>query len=179
MAQAKRGLGKGLGRGLGALFGEDVVEGVVLDKRGSHSHESADGEGEKISRGRKRASASDVKSSEKNQASSEDKGAGKKETGVKNSRNQSLSGEAEKTESDKQVNVSRETLSEISTDTLPGADACSENQAIEKQISASEKAEETQGEIYVKISKIEPNRSQPRKNFDEEQLQQLADSMKR
>lgn len=108
MAQAKRGLGKGLGRGLGALFGEDVVEGVVLDKRGSHSHESADGEGEKISRGRKRASASDVKSSEKNQASSEDKGAGKKETGVKNSRNQSLSGEAEKTESDKQANVSRE-----------------------------------------------------------------------
>lgn len=179
MAQAKRGLGKGLGRGLGALFGEDVVEGVVLDKRGSHSHESADGEGEKISRGRKRASASDVKSSEKNQASSEDKGAGKKETGVKNSRNQSLSGEAEKTESDKQANVSRETLSEISTDTLPGADASSENQAIEKQISASEKAEETQGEIYVKISKIEPNRSQPRKNFDEEQLQQLADSMKR
>uniref|UniRef100_UPI003FEF93D7 ParB/RepB/Spo0J family partition protein n=1 Tax=Candidatus Ventrimonas sp. TaxID=3048889 RepID=UPI003FEF93D7 len=67
----------------------------------------------------------------------------------------------------------------MSTDTLPGADASSENQAIEKQISASEKAEETQGGIYVKISKIEPNRSQPRKNFDEEQLQQLADSMKR
>lgn len=179
MAQAKRGLGKGLGRGLGALFGEDVVEEVVLDKRGSHSHESADGEGEKTSRGRKRASASDVKSSEKNQASSENKDAGKNETEVKSSQNQSLSGEAEKTESDKQVNVSRETLSEISTDTLPGADASSENQAIEKQISASEKAEETQGEIYVKISKIEPNRSQPRKNFDEEQLQQLADSMKR
>lgn len=179
MAQAKRGLGKGLGRGLGALFGEDVVEEVVLDKRGSHSHESADGEGEKTSRGRKRASASDVKSSEKNQASSENKGAGKNETEVKSSQNQSLSGEAEKTESDKQVNVSRETLSEISTDSFPGADASSENQAIEKQISASEKAEETQGEIYVKISKIEPNRSQPRKNFDEEQLQQLADSMKR
>lgn len=179
MAQAKRGLGKGLGRGLGALFGEDVVEEVVLDKRGSHSHESADGEGEKTSRGRKRASASDVKSSEKNQASSENKDAGKNETEVKSSQNQSLSGEAEKTESDKQVNVSRETLSEISTDSFPGADASSENQAIEKQISASEKAEETQGEIYVKISKIEPNRSQPRKNFDEEQLQQLADSMKR
>lgn len=31
----------------------------------------------------------------------------------------------------------------------------------------------------MKLSKIEPNRSQPRKNFDEEQLQQLADSMKR
>ena len=44
MAQAKRGLGKGLGRGLGALFGEDVVEEVVLDKRGSHSHESSDSE---------------------------------------------------------------------------------------------------------------------------------------
>ena len=53
------------------------------------------------------------------------------------------------------------------------------HEAADPDAAASEKAEETQGEIYVKISKIEPNRSQPRKNFDEEQLQQLADSMKR
>ena len=31
---------------------------------------------------------------------------------------------------------------------------------------------------YVKISKVEPNRDQPRKNFDEDALQNLADSIK-
>lgn len=75
--------------------------------------------------------------------------------------------------------VSRETLSDGSVDRASVLDFSLEQQAIEKQISASEKGEETHGEIYVKLSKIEPNRSQPRKNFDEEQLQQLADSMKR
>lgn len=33
-------------------------------------------------------------------------------------------------------------------------------------------------EITLKISKIEPNREQPRKDFNEEQLQELADSIK-
>lgn len=70
-------------------------------------------------------------------------------------------------------------LSDGSVDRASVLDFSLEQQAIEKQISASEKGEETHGEIYVKLSKIEPNRSQPRKNFDEEQLQQLADSMKR
>lgn len=42
----------------------------------------------------------------------------------------------------------------------------------------AEKTEE-QKEITVKISKIEPNRDQPRKDFNEEQLQELADSIKK
>ena len=95
------------------------------------------------------------------------------------SQNQSLSGEVEKLEPKTQPDVSRETLSDGSVDRASVLDFSFEQQAIEKQISASEKGEETHGEIYVKLSKIEPNRSQPRKNFDEEQLQQLADSMKR
>lgn len=38
---------------------------------------------------------------------------------------------------------------------------------------------ETKGpETIVKITKIEPNREQPRKNFDEDALQELADSIK-
>lgn len=179
MAQAKRGLGKGLGRGLGALFGEDVVEEVVLDKRGSHSHESSDSEEERVSRGRKHTSASNVKSNEKNHDSTSEKVAQKKVAEEKMSLNQSLSGEVEKLEPKTQPDVSRETLSDGSVDRASVLDFSFEQQAIEKQISASEKGEETHGEIYVKLSKIEPNRSQPRKNFDEEQLQQLADSMKR
>lgn len=179
MAQAKRGLGKGLGRGLGALFGEDVVEEVVLDKRGSHSHENSDSEEERGSRGRKHTSTSNVKFNEKNQDSTSEKVAQKKVAEEKMSQNQSLSGEVEKLEPKTQPDVSRETLSDGSVDRASALDVSFEQQAIEKQISASEKGEETHGEIYVKLSKIEPNRSQPRKNFDEEQLQQLADSMKR
>ena len=39
--------------------------------------------------------------------------------------------------------------------------------------------ENTKGaETIVKITKVEPNRSQPRKNFDEDALQELADSIK-
>lgn len=42
----------------------------------------------------------------------------------------------------------------------------------------AEKTEE-QKEITVKLSKIEPNRDQPRKDFNEDQLQELADSIKK
>ncbi len=42
----------------------------------------------------------------------------------------------------------------------------------------AEKPEE-QKEITIKLSKIEPNREQPRKDFNEEQLQELADSIKK
>ena len=41
----------------------------------------------------------------------------------------------------------------------------------------AEKKDES-GEILVKIRLIEPNRTQPRKNFNEEELQELADSIR-
>lgn len=41
-----------------------------------------------------------------------------------------------------------------------------------------EKKEENAQGTYVKITKVEPNREQPRKNFDEDALQELADSIK-
>lgn len=41
-----------------------------------------------------------------------------------------------------------------------------------------EKAESKDGVVTVKISKVEPNREQPRKNFDEDALQELAESIK-
>lgn len=42
----------------------------------------------------------------------------------------------------------------------------------------SESKEARQAETIVKIAKVEPNRDQPRKNFDEDALQELADSIK-
>lgn len=55
-----------------------------------------------------------------------------------------------------------------------------ENKGAEKQSrSSGDKASETQGtETLVKITKVEPNRDQPRKHFDEDALQELADSIK-
>ena len=47
-----------------------------------------------------------------------------------------------------------------------------------KEKSVSLKAEAKAPETVVKITKVEPNREQPRKNFDEDSLQELADSIK-
>lgn len=44
--------------------------------------------------------------------------------------------------------------------------------------SAVKSIEEKEPDTIVKITKIEPNREQPRKNFDEDALQELADSIK-
>lgn len=49
----------------------------------------------------------------------------------------------------------------------------------EGSVSAEDKELEKEGgEIFVKLSMIEPNREQPRKDFREEQLQELADSIR-
>lgn len=42
----------------------------------------------------------------------------------------------------------------------------------------SEKSAQKGPETIVKITKVEPNRKQPRKNFDEDALQELSDSIK-
>ncbi len=44
--------------------------------------------------------------------------------------------------------------------------------------SSSEKVKAEKPDQYVKITKVEPNRNQPRKKFDEDLLQELADSIK-
>lgn len=61
-----------------------------------------------------------------------------------------------------------------------GLDALIPNMAVDTKAkkAADGKPEEKEAETIVKITKIEPNREQPRKNFDEEALQELADSIK-
>ena len=51
---------------------------------------------------------------------------------------------------------------------------------VEKQSVKTEKEEKSTatGEILVKINEVEPNREQPRKDFDEDSLMALADSIK-
>lgn len=51
-----------------------------------------------------------------------------------------------------------------------------DNSPSEKNIESKE--EQKDPETIVKITQVEPNRDQPRKNFDEDALQELADSIK-
>ena len=44
--------------------------------------------------------------------------------------------------------------------------------------SKQENPEKKEGETMVNITKVEPNREQPRKNFDEDALEELAESIK-
>ena len=53
--------------------------------------------------------------------------------------------------------------------------AVAEKPATKKEI---EKSEENSAGSLIKISKIEPNRDQPRKNFDKEALEALSDSIR-
>lgn len=48
-----------------------------------------------------------------------------------------------------------------------------DNPAVQKK-----EEDKESGEIFVKVSRIEPNHEQPRKDFKEEQLQELADSIR-
>lgn len=56
-----------------------------------------------------------------------------------------------------------------------GNDALKKNEDKSKQAKPDEKKE---GETIVNITKVEPNREQPRKNFDEDSLEELAESIK-
>lgn len=50
--------------------------------------------------------------------------------------------------------------------------------AVDQKTLDKAEAEEAGRELYIKLSLIEPNREQPRKDFNEEMLQELADSIK-
>lgn len=56
-----------------------------------------------------------------------------------------------------------------------GLDSMIPEQILDK---SEEKSDNVSRETFVHISEIEPNKSQPRKKFDEDSLQELADSIK-
>ena len=55
----------------------------------------------------------------------------------------------------------------------------SEEEIAKAKAATTEKEDGKSGELMVKMALIEPNREQPRKDFNEEQLAELADSIKR
>ena len=59
-----------------------------------------------------------------------------------------------------------------------GLDSLIANNVGTAPLAENKKSEEKPAEVKVKISKVEPNREQPRKNFDEDALLELAESIK-
>ncbi len=59
-----------------------------------------------------------------------------------------------------------------------GLDSLIPNNVGDKKVKEVNGSEVKAPDTIVKITKIEPNREQPRKNFDEDSLQELADSIK-
>ena len=57
---------------------------------------------------------------------------------------------------------------------LPGEDAAKEN----NQIGIVSKEEKKGGEVFIPLDKLKANPNQPRKNFDKEELAELADSIR-
>lgn len=55
-----------------------------------------------------------------------------------------------------------------------GLDSLIANKVGTAPLAENKKSEEKPAEVKVKISKVEPNREQPRKNFDEDALLELA-----
>ena len=51
-------------------------------------------------------------------------------------------------------------------------------ESVRNKGAGNEKEETNQGEMMVKVALVEPNKSQPRKKFNEEQLTELAESIK-
>ena len=148
MAGAKRGLG----RGLGALFGEDTIEEVIAEEK------AAD---------RKMANGAD-RIVEKNSARIQKKN-GKKSTEKSDSevgkvKNTDLNQKAQ--ESEKQITAEPlrkiEKVSEKTEETVKSASSFAVK---------PEQEEPAQTELELKVSEIEPNQDQPRKAFDQEQLE--------
>ena len=186
MAGARRGLG----RGLGALFGEDTVEEVIGAEKAEKAIKTEKAERatktekteraiktEKAAKTEKTEKAAKTENTEKimkaenreNAAGSENReeaaGPENKKESFHAKGNSSLK-QNEKTEKD-------DTAAMDSVQIL--GDAVN-TAALAKN---GQQEEPAQTELELKVSELEPNRDQPRKAFDEVQLEELADSIRK
>ena len=61
---------------------------------------------------------------------------------------------------------------------IPSGISSSSGSANSNKAKEDRSSEKKSGETIVNITKVEPNREQPRKNFDEDALEELAESIK-
>lgn len=145
-----------LGKGLGAFFGDDVVRAAnetTTEKKKGYSAKESDqvsaGETNQIKKENQISSAYGEKSIKSNDKAEDHTGKGM--------------------ESDIHLGVT--------ADNRTGNAGLHSEQNSFVESSAAGDADVSR-ETLIKLSKIEPNEEQPRKKFDEESLQELADSIK-
>ncbi len=142
------------------MFGEDTIEEVIAEEK------AAD---------RKMANGADrivEKNSARTQKKNEKKSTEKSDSEVGKVKNTDLNQKTQ--ESEKQITAEPlrkiEKVSEKTEETVKSASSFAVK---------PEQEEPAQTELELKVSEIEPNQDQPRKAFDQEQLEELADSIRK
>lgn len=147
-----------LGRGLGAFFGDDVVKGEISKKKETENNEKVNHiNGNSVNNKHSRDDF-DENSSRAEQIIGENK-------------------EQEETPSSHQnasINLTAKHSAYSGSAHLREHAGAADQGTLEKE----QDKENVSRETLIKLSRIEPNEGQPRKQFDEETLKELADSMK-
>lgn len=164
MAGAKRGLG----RGLGALFGEDTIEEVIAEEKAADR---------KVANGAERVlEKNSAKPGKRNAEKSTEKGVNSQKHSDKNGKSEAEN--AKKSEVKPEQNTMKTSEQSVNSERMQNMEDSTEKALLQFKIKAVAE-EPTQTELELKVSEIEPNRDQPRKTFDEAQLEELADSIRK
>lgn len=146
---------KGLGKGLGAYFGDDLMMASTSENSAVVSRET-----------KRKAKAAD-KAEEAGKDTEKDTGKSEKAENGKAVKAEKVEKAAKAGKKAAVAGNSREVSEKVDGKTTESASA-----------GAGEEDKETTVSV-LSLSLIEPNREQPRKVFDEEQLRELAESMKK
>ena len=177
MAGARRGLG----RGLGALFGEDTVEEVIGAEKAEKAIKT-----EKAERAIKTEKAAKTEKTEKAAKTAKSEKilkAENRENAAGSANREEAAGPEHKKESfHAKGNSSLKQNEKTEKDDTAAMDSVQilgdavNTAALAKN---GQQEEPAQTELELKVSELEPNRDQPRKAFDEIQLEELADSIRK
>lgn len=186
MAGARRGLG----RGLGALFGEDTVEEVIGAEKAEKAIKTEKAERatktEKTERAIKTEKAAKTEKTEKaakTENTEKIMKAENRENAAGSANREEAAGPDYKKESfHAKTNSSLKQNEKTEKDDTAAMDSVQiPGDAVNTAALAKDGQQEepAQTELELKVSELEPNRDQPRKAFDEVQLEELADSIRK
>lgn len=186
MAGARRGLG----RGLGALFGEDTVEEVIGAEKAEKAIKTEKAERatktEKTERAIKTEKAAKTEKTEKaakTENTEKIMKAENRENAAGSANREEAAGPDYKKESfHAKTNSSLKQNEKTEKDDTAAMDSVQiPGDAVNTAVLAKDGQQEepAQTELELKVSELEPNRDQPRKAFDEVQLEELADSIRK
>lgn len=177
MAGARRGLG----RGLGALFGEDTVEEVIGAEKAEKAIKTE--KAERAIKTEKAAKTEKTEKAAKTENTEKIMKAENRENAAGSANREEAAGPEHKKESfHAKGNSSLKQNEKTEKDDTAAMDSVQilgdavNTAALAKN---GQQEEPAQTELELKVSELEPNRDQPRKAFDEVQLEELADSIRK